>query len=52
MGGFKRTAVTVVGVHAWLTAFGDFELVLGDDLVQSEGSAAEEFASVAMAGDH
>ena len=47
----KRTGVALVAVLARLTASGDLERGLGHDLVQSVGTAGENFAGVAVAED-
>ena len=49
--GKGETCTRVTGVGIGLGgALGDFEGILGDDLVQGILAAAEEFAGIAMAG--
>lgn len=48
----RRTAVSVICVNAGFATGGNLELILRDDLVHSEGAAAEEFACVAVAAKY
>ena len=43
------SAVTVVGIFAWLTALGDLESRLWDDLVHGVCATSEDLAGIAVA---
>ena len=48
----KLTGVTVVGIHAGFASLCDFQVGLGNNLVQGEGTASQNLASIAVAAGY